>query len=326
MIEVYAETKKSKWWFYLSALFAAVIILSIWSVWFVTRAPGDFPSGSAVTISRGLSAAEIVANLKEQKVVRSSLVTHLVLVVWYDPSNIKAGSYYLDKSLTTLEVVDRITKDADESTLARLTLPEGFTAREFALIATEVLPDFDGTEFLNLTSNEEGKLFPDTYYVPTDFTATELLHLLKQTYEEKLTPIKERLAAHVLEEHGVITLASILEREANTEESMRIISGILQKRLEIGMRLQTDASIEYVLGHSLSDLDSEDLERDTPYNTYLYEGLPPTPIGNPGLTAINAVLDPEETEYLYYITDVDGNFHYAKTFDEHRQNIAKYLK
>lgn len=326
MIEVYREEKKSRWGFYLGGLLAFVIIMSVWSAWFMSRAPRDFPSGSAVTISRGLNASEIVANLKSEHVVRSSLLTHLILIAWYDPSNIKAGSYYLSEPMTAFEVVDRITKDADGSTLARLTLPEGFTVREFAVIASEVLPKFDGTEFLNLSANEEGKLFPDTYYVPVDFTAEELYALLKDTYEEKLSPLRPQLSAHNLGEYGVITLASILEREANTEESMRIISGILQKRLASGMRLQTDASIEYVLGHSLNELDSKDLERDTPYNTYLYSGLTPTPIGNPGLTAINAVLNPEETDYLYYITDTEGNFHYAKTFDEHKQNIAKYLK
>ena len=172
----------------------------------------------------------------------------------------------------------------------------------------------------------EGYLFPDTYYIPEDFTAAELLTLLKTTYEQKVASRKEPMASHPLKEDGVIVLASLLEREANTEESMRIVSGILQKRLQLGMRLQTDASIEYALGRPLSDLRAEDLERDTPYNTYKYAGLTPTPIGNPGLNSIDAVLEPEDTEYLYYITDEEGNFHYAKTFDEHRANIAKYLK
>lgn len=326
MIETYEVRRRSNLWFYLSSFITLIIILGLWSSWFMTRPPGDFPVGTAVTINRGLSAAEIVAILKEQNVVRSSLFTHIILVAWYDPGNIKAGSYYLDKPLTAQEVVDRITEEASESTLARLTLPEGFTAREYAVLAADVLPQFDGTEYLNLTATEEGKLFPDTYYLPIDFTAEELFKLQETTYQEKLEPLKDQLTAHKLGEHDVIVLASILEREGNTEESMRIISGILQKRLDIGMRLQTDASIEYVLGRALGTLTAEDLERDTPYNTYLYAGLPPTPIGNPGLTAIRAVLEPEETDYLYYITDEEGNFHYAETFDEHRSNIAKYLK
>ena len=113
-------------------------------------------------------------------------------------------------------------------------------------------------------------------------------------------------------EYEIITLASILEREANSAESMRMISGILQNRLEINMPLQVDASIEYDLDKPLHELTPTDLkERDTPYNTYLYSGLPPTPIGNPGQTAIEATLNPTESDYLFYVTDDESNFHYA---------------
>ena len=96
--------------------------------------------------------------------------------------------------------------------------------------------------------------------------------------------------------------------------------------MSIGMALQADASIEYVLDKPLSELTSEDLKIDSPYNTYLYTGLPPTPIGNPGLQAIMAVLEPTESDYFYYITDEDGVFHYAQTFNQHKSNIAKYLR
>jgi len=124
----------------------------------------------------------------------------------------------------------------------------------------------------------------------------------------------------------VINMASLLEREANTEESMKMVSGILQNRLAEGMRLQADASLEYVLNRPLGTLTAEDLEIDSPYNTYRYDGLPPTPIGNPGLTSIMAVLEPTPSDYFYYLTDEDGEFHYAKTFDEHRANIKRYLR
>jgi UPF0755 protein len=107
---------------------------------------------------------------------------------------------------------------------------------------------------------------------------------------------------------------------------MKMVSGILQNRLSIGMALQTDASIEYVLDKPLSELSAEDLDLDTPYNTYMYPGLVPTPIGNPGLLAIDAVLNPTPSDFFYYITGNDGNFYYAETFEEHKQNIYKYLQ
>lgn len=326
MIETYEVKRRPRWWLRISLLTFVGLLLVAGLFWWQTLPTSNFPTGSGVTISRGLSASEIVKQLEAENVIKSSLFAHIVLVAWHDPSNIKAGSYYFDQPISTFDVIDRITRDADGNTLVRVTLPEGFTVREYSIIAAEVLPKFDGTEFLNMSTDSEGKLFPDTYYVPADFTAPELRNLLMETREQKLAEIQGQISTHTLGESGVITLASLLEREANTEESMRIISGILQERLKSGMRLQTDASIEYVLGRPLNELTAEDLERDTPYNTYKYSGLPPTPIGNPGLTAINAVLNPEKTGYLYYITDSEGNFHYAKTFDEHRENIAKYLK
>jgi len=327
MIEINTIRRRPRlWWLWIIMLGLLAIVLLLALFWWETRPPAGFPVGTTITISRGLSAADIVKKLETEKAVRSSLFSHIILVTWYDPNNIKAGSYYFDTPLTAFAVMDRLTRDADGDTLVRLTLPEGYTIKEFALLATAALPQFDGTEFLNLADGMEGRLFPDTYYIPADFTAPELLDLLKTTYDQKIADKKELISTHPLKEDGVITLASLLEREANTPESMKIVSNILQKRLQLGMRLQVDASIEYVLGRPLNELKAEDLERDTPYNTYLYAGLPPTPIGNPGLDSINAVLEPADTEYLYYITDEDGNFHYAKTFDEHRSNIAKYLK
>ena len=129
-----------------------------------------------------------------------------------------------------------------------------------------------------------------------------------------------------LSEHDVVILASIIEREANSTTSMKLVSGILQNRLALDMALQVDASMEYILEKPLKELTAEDLKIDTPYNTYLYRGLPPTAIGNPGLDAIMAVLEPTPSEYMFYITGTDGEFYYAKNFDEHRLNIAKYLR
>jgi UPF0755 protein len=188
------------------------------------------------------------------------------------------------------------------------------------------LPSFDEQTFLELTKNNEGYLFPETYFVPEDFTAEEFVNLLTETYASALRPYKDAIASSTLSEFEVLTLASILEREANDETSMRMVSGILQNRLDIGMALQADATIGYVLDKPITELSPEDLEIDSPYNTYMNTGLTPTPIGNPGIQAIEAVLYPTKNEYLYYITGTDGTFHYAETFEEHKTNIEKYLR
>lgn len=288
--------------------------------------PGNFPVNDAITVPRGLSASAVADLMKERQVVRSAALLYFKLILSHDPQSVQAGTYIFDTPLNVNEVADRLTTSGATENLIAITLPEGYTASEFARIAANSLPDLDTEVFLSLARQNEGFLFPDTYYLPADFTAEELHRLLAETFQQKTSGLFVDLADVDLTRNEIITLASILEREANSEQSMKMVSGILQRRLQADMPLQADATMEYVLQKPLSQLTAEDLQIDTPYNTYLYRGLPPTPIGNPGLNAINAVLEPIKSDYLFYITDNDGNFHYAETFDEHRANIAKYLK
>lgn len=303
--------------------FSALLFLA---VWLAISPPFIFPVNVPIRIDRGLSAGAVADELDRNNVVRSGSVLYLVLVALQKAESVKAGSYIFTEPQSVFGIASSITKNPPPDTLATLTLPEGFTVKEFARIATGVLKNFDEAEFIELTSPYEGFLFPDTYHVPIDYAALELAELLAETYKKKTTHLGSEWKSSNLTESEIVTLASIVEREANTEESMKIVAAVLLRRLKIGMALQTDASMEYVLDKPLSELTAEDLQIDSPYNTYLYPGLPPTPIGNPGLRSIEAVLHPVETAYLYYLTDEDGNFHYAKTFDEHKQNIAKYLK
>lgn len=298
------------------------------ALWQQTRPPADFPLNTAIVIPRGLTAADIAALMEAEGLARSELLLYLTLLMRHDPSSIQAGAFVFDRPLSVFALAAHLSAVGGADNLLTLTLPEGYTAREFAALAEAVLPDFDEEDFAAAAAKREGYLFPDTYYVPADFTATELRDLQLRTFNDKTLHIIDDMKNHPLREYGVLTLASILEREANTEESMRMVSGILQNRLEIDMPLQADASLEYALdGRSLRELTAEDIENiDSPYNTYKYRGLPPTPIGNPGLAAIMAVLDPIQSDYFYYLTDNNGAFHYAETFDQHRDNVARYLR
>ena len=122
-------------------------------------------------------------------------------------------------------------------------------------------------------------------------------------------------------------MASLIEREVRTYEDMRIVSGLLWKRMEIGMPLQVDATLVYLTGRKTGQITNDDKLIDSAYNTYKYRGLPPTPIANPGLNAINAAIDPIESEYLYYLsTPITGETIFSKTLDEHNENRIKYLK
>jgi UPF0755 protein len=295
-------------------------------VTYTNTPPSDFVIPTVITVIPGTTVKDITENLEAASVVRSGSLLYFILALLFEPTDIKASTYAFDAPLTTYEVAQKLTTGDFSSDLIRFTHFEGERATSIAARASMVLKDFDSKRFLERAVPVEGKLFPDTYFVPADFTADQLLELMLRTYEESLAPLQDAITASSLTTDEVIILASVIEREANSEESMKMVSGILQNRLAIGMALQADASIEYVLDKPLSELTPEDLKIDSPYNTYLNTGLPPTPIGNPGLTAINAVLFPTQSDYFYYITDDEGNFYYAKTYDEHLDNIDRYLR
>lgn len=324
MIETFETDKPKNFWWLAAFLFTALLL--IFTLWYQTLPPKNFPTDSVVTINRGLSASSIAHSLEGQNVVKSNLLLYLILTWRYDPANIQAGTFIYQEPLNVWQVAERLNLASSAENLVAVTLPEGFTIEEFAELASVRLDNFNKERFIELGEGKEGYFFPDTYYLPNDFTAEELVEMLSETYLQKTADLAEAMQSHELTADEIVILASILEREANTEESMRTVSGILQNRLAIGMALQADATMEYVLDRPLKQLEASDLEIDSPYNTYLYRGLPPTPIGNPGIMAINAVLNPIVSDYFYYLTDDEGDFYYAETFDEHRSNIAKYLR
>lgn len=315
----------------LLGLAAVTGLVAGWMVLSLNQPSGDFPLNEPVVIAPGTPVREIATQLKTQGVVQSEQLLYYVLVFLHNPADLKASTYVFETPLDTLAVATRLTEGDFDTDLVRFTHIEGERVTAVATRAAKVFPNFNPENFVQTALSHEGKLFPETYFVPPSFDETQLLNLMLETYEEKIAPLRPDIASSSLTEDEVLILASILEREANSPESMGVVSGILQNRLEIGMALQADASIEYVLDTPLGKLPpgqlaSELREFDSPYNTYLYPGLPPTPIGNPGLDSITAVLRPTPSEYFYYITDDTGEFYYAKTYNQHLQNIARYLR
>jgi UPF0755 protein len=288
--------------------------------------PNEFPGYLTVSIEEGTSVKTITKIFEEAGVVRSSTFLYYTLVFLHDPTDIKASTYLFEEPQSTLEVAKRLTMGDFDTDLVRITHIEGERASTFAERIGPNLPSFNVKVFIEKAEPQEGRLFPDTYLVPSTFTEEELLALLLDNFDKKIAKYEEMVAESPLSLDEVLILASIIEREANTFESMKLVSGVLQNRLQAGMPLQADASIEYVLDKPLAELTPEDLEIESPYNTYLYKGLPPTAIGNPGLEAIEAVLRPAQTEFFYYITDDNGDFHFAKNYNEHLRNIEKYLR
>tara|TARA_B100002051_G_scaffold276628_2_gene326329 strand:- start:49204 stop:50205 length:1002 start_codon:yes stop_codon:yes gene_type:complete len=310
-------------------MFAFVVLGGIFITYQILRlgvAPADFPVDEPITIESGADVRTITNSLEVQQVVGSADLLYLTLVLLYEPTDIKASTYVFEAKLNTIEVAERLVEGDFGNNLIRFTHFEGERVTQIAKRAAEVLPNFDAAEFVEIAEPDEGKLYPETYFLTENFTAEDLYRHMRELFDKTLKPYQEAIKNHTLTLDEILILASIIEREADTPESMRYVSSALQNRLEIGMALQADASIEYVLDKPLAELTPADLEIDTPYNTYLYPGLPPTPIGNPGLEAISAVLQPAESDYFYYITDNDGEFHYAETYQQHLRNIDVYLR
>jgi UPF0755 protein len=296
------------------------------SFWYFFIPPALFPEKSYIRITQGETVNAFVTDAESKHVVRSKDTFKLVLELSGATRHMIIGDYYFDRPLGLVPFAGRITRGDFRLQQVRVTLPEGTTRKQMAALLTKVLPQFVSADFMDQTKNDEGYLFPDTYYFSPLASPTEVIARLKQNYENKVAPLREDIKASGMSEHDVITLASILEKEANGNEDRAIIAGILEKRLASNMALEVDASFVYLLGKESSQLTLADLKTDSPYNTYTHRGLPPTPIDNPGLASIVAVLHPTLTPYLFYLHDSKGVAHYAKTFDEHKKNKALYLR
>lgn len=293
---------------------------------YLKEAPQDFPINQQFVIEPGTSIKEVAGMAKEAHLVKSEILLYLYLITTFRNTPPQASTYIFDKPLNSYEVADSFAKGDHDSNLISLTIPEGASLKDIAKIASSLLPQFNTEAFFKIAVGQEGYLFPETYFVPATYTEEDLYKLLNDTFSEKVQTLEPALSNHNLTLTEIVILASIIEREANSIESMKMVSGILQERLRIGMALQVDASMEYVLEKPLSELSAEDLKMESPYNTYLNPGLPPTPIGNPGLNSLKAVLEPTMSDYMFYITGNDGKFYYARTFEEHKNNIARYLR
>jgi len=282
-------------------------------------------------IPKGQAISVIANRLAEQKLIRQPLVFRLWLKQQGLESKIQAGSFTLAPQMTLAEIADTLTTGTDD---VWITIPEGWRMEEIAdSLAKQDLTAFDKDEFLELADASEGKLYPDTYLISKDSTAATIYNLLTNTFDQKIVKgLAKEIAAsdHTLDE--ALVMASLIEREALGETQMKHISGILWHRIEIGMPLQVDATLQYSKGYNKIQQSwwvpplAEDKKLPSSFNTYLNPGLPPRPIASPGIEAIRAALNPDQVDDLFYIHDRDGVMHFAKTLEQHNANVQKYLR
>lgn len=305
-----------------------------------------------VVIESGEGVSSIAAKLYVEKAINSEFLFKLFLVVNRMQDKIQAGTYVIPAGTTTAELAELLQHGTNDK---MITFLEGWRAEEYSKAASDTYDKIDYTEFLNLAKDMEGYLFPDTYEFVNDVTEQEMLDTLRDNFNVKAKGglTEEALEKVGLTENEAIIFASIVEREVHTEEDRPIVAGILIKRWNEGMQLDADATTQYAIAarrygcdteengqvqeicpdeEHIPDVDwwpdnltQEELDYESPYNTRAVVGLPPAPIANPSLSAINAVLQPAETNYYYYLTDGDGITHYAETLDEHQQNIINFL-
>jgi UPF0755 protein len=305
----------------------------------LTGAGGDrLPDGTPVTVSvtEGMGASAVADLLEEEGVIRSASAFRFSIRGDERANRIHPGAYELVAGMTAAEILDILTQGPEGPPTFRVTIPEGLTVEQtLARIAdaegspfTEdelrvaldgvALPEFVPADLPEGAEPFEGLLFPDTYDFRVDADPQQVLgRLVRQTESvlESVTPPAD------LSGYEVLILGSLIEREARLRDEQRTISAVMHNRLEIGMALQIDATVLYALGEHRDRVLYEDLEVESPWNTYRYPGIPPTPISGAGRAAIEAAADPTDDDYLYYVV-IDpetGEHGFSRTLEEHNQ-------
>ena len=292
-----------------------------------------------VVIPPGASLSQIAALLADAGVLRSPTAFVVAARVRGVGGRLQWGEYLLSAAMSPLEILDRLARG--QVLLHRVTIPEGYTAVQIAdLLAKAGLAEREA--FLRLVREEgdsfaldflegrrdlEGYLFPDTYAFPRGLPPRQIVQAMLARFDQRVTPaLRREIRAQGVTLHEALTIASMVEREARLAAERPVIAGVIYNRLRRGWRLEIDATVLYALGRSNGPLTAADLLVDSPYNTYRQTGLPPGPISNPGLAAIEAAARPAVTPYLFYVLRPDGSHAFSSTLQEHQRNVRRWRR
>lgn len=314
----------------------AALLATAWLAWQVLTPTEALEAGSrGVEIPAHAGLVSIAGTLHRADVVRSPAGFMLLSVVRGSARRLKAGEYEVERGTSTLGVL-RLLETGRVKQHAVLH-PEGATVAELARAleaarlarADDIARLARDAAFLRRLDvggpSVEGYLFPDTYQLVRGMTPEEILTRMVQRLRTKLGPdVAARARARGLNVHQLLTLASIIEREAIAPEEMPLISAVFWNRLKLDMPLQADPTVQYALGKERRALTRADLQLDHPFNTYRYQGLPPGPIASPGLKAIEAALAPAQVKYLYFVAMDDRRHQFSITAEQHHAAVARY--
>jgi UPF0755 protein len=348
----------------MSLAIVGILVLLAGATWVISNRAADFAvqegstSTGAVTVSadpvavevtQGESPSAIASSLERAGVIRSAAHFGVLAGLMGVESNLRAGEYELTRGMPTTVVIDRLRENLTVPQFV-LTIPEGWrweqvgehlerkgiaSAVDFeaALKAT----DYNAPFLVQRPAGAslEGYLFPDTYFFSVDATAHDIVARLLTTFNVRFPPELQAMAANQgLNLHQAVTLASIVEREAQVPSERPVIASVYLNRIKDGMLLQADPTTQYAIaadpasvkefGWWKRDLTVDDLKINSPYNTYVSTGLPPGPIASPGLASLEAVVRPAGTDFLFFVAKPDGSHAFARTLDEHNRNVQQY--
>ena len=317
----------------------AVVCVVAAGLWFRREVSSDrsYPKSMVnVVVPRGATGHDVARLLAKNGVIASPLTFELLARLRREQSAMKAGEFEFEPHRTQDEVLRAIVEGGAQIAVW-VTIPEGFTAKQIARTLADRGLGSDAAftrtflhESLDIaglrTPSLEGYLFPDSYLIPTGADPPHIAKIFTDAFRAKLpSDARARARALGLTIPQVVTLASLVEREAKVDSERPLMAGVYYNRLRLHMPLEVDATIEYAFAKHKTVITYADLAIDSPYNTYKYAGLPPTPIANPGEPSLDAAFHPKASSYLYYVYAGNGRSAFARTLAEHNANVARYL-
>lgn len=322
----------------LTLVVAVLMSLTFGSVFliYVNQPASNNKAETTINIEPGMSLTQVANLLATKKIIANGTTFRLYTYLKGNQRDIQAGEYRLSPSLKPEEILQKLT--AGETVAHTITIPEGFRILEIAdLFAAaglanhnrfiEATRDPELIKELNLpTPDLEGYLFPDTYQFPRQTREKEIVKTMVRNFQKRLH--KEEYLKQAqnigLSFHQVITLASLIEKETGLAKERNMISSVFHNRLKKGMLLQTDPTVIFALANFDGNIRKKDLSVDSPYNTYLYKGLPPGPIASPGEESVIAALNPATSDALFFVSRQDGSHQFSTNLTDHNRAVVKY--
>jgi peptidoglycan lytic transglycosylase G len=326
--------RKVPWWVFLIATAILTVIIHFYIALFVP--PSKEKVWKEIEVTEGMSFKAISAELRKEGIIRYRGYFELIGRLQGISRKVRMGYYGLSTNMSLWEVLDSFRKG--KIIEYEIVIPEGYNLYQigWTLSGTPLLTD--PQEFISLVKNKkyvhslgidadtlEGYLFPDTYFLPKGIKLEDIPKKMVQRYSVVFTDsLRKRAKELGFTEHQIITLASIVEKEAKLESERKLIAAVYINRLKKGMKLQADPTTVYGTKAWITKVTSQDLKRRSPYNTYIHKGLPPGPIANPGEGAILASLYPEKVDYLFFVAQGDGSHFFSKDYGSHEKAIGRY--